>query len=194
MEVHMSKRKKSGAKAGKSEEGAENSRFLTISEAANAYGERSFDNYAQIRSVAEQLQAGLCKYLDGERKCVFLVPPQGAFQEHNYGSGAFSVSGKGFLPLEPISFGLGIRVTESGDFLRIVLQCRKEGERIEVQVEHNKTYELDLPIEEKDLEALLEGLYQHVLHWFKDRVERYDHGNYGTSDIGFDILRMDTKN
>ena len=176
------------------EQQTEISRFLTISKAANTYGERSFDNYAQIRSVAEQLQAGLCAYLDNARKCVFLVPPQGPFQEQNYGSGAFSVSGKGFLPLEPISFGLGIRVSETGDFLRVVLQCRKEGERIAVQVEHNKTYDLDLPITEQDLKVVLEGLYQHVLHWFTDRVERYDHGNYGTSDIGFDILRVDTKN
>jgi len=170
----------------------EKSRFLVLSQAANAYGERSFDNYAQIRSIAEQIQAGLCRYLDGERKCVFLVPPQGAFLEQNYGSAAFSVSGKGFLPLEPISFGLGVRVSETGDFLRIVLQCRKEGARIDVQVEHNKTYELDLPLKEEELAVVLEGLYQHILHWFTDRVERYDHGNYGTSDMGFDILRIDT--
>lgn len=168
------------------------SRFQIISEAANIYGERSFDNYAQIRSVAEQIQAGLCKYLDSERKCVFLVPPQGPFIEQNYGSAAFSVSGKGFLPLEPISFGLGVRVSVSGDFLRVVLQCRKEGDRIDLQVEHNKTYELDLPLTKKDMEAVLEGLYQYILHWFTDRVESYDYGNYGTSDIGFDILHIDT--
>ncbi len=180
------------AKRKKTKQKREKSRFLTISQAANTYGERSFDNYAQIRSVAEQVQAGLCAYLDGEKKCVFLVPPQGSFKEQNYGSGAFSVSGKGFLPLEPISFGLGVRVSETGDFLRIVLQCRKEGDRIDVQVEHNKTYELDLPLNDKDLKAVLEGLYQHILHWFTDRVERYDHGNYGTSDIGFDILRINS--
>lgn len=179
------------AKHEKTVEQTEKSRFLIISEAATAYGDRSFDNYAQIRSIAEQIQAGLCGYLDHERKCVFLVPPQGLFLEQNYGSAAFSVSGKGFLPLEPISFGLGIRVSETGDFLRVVLQCRKEGARIDVQVEHNKTYELDLPLKEKELNVVLEGLFQHTLHWFTDRTERYDHGNYGTSDIGFDIMRID---
>lgn len=189
----MAKRKKTDQKPGhKQGQKQEKSRFQIISEAANAYGERSFDNYAQIRSVAEQVQAGLCGYLDHDRKCVYLVPPQGPFIEQNYGSAAFSVSGKGFLPLEPISFGLGVRVSETGDFLRIVLQCRKEGDRIDVQVEHNKTYELDLPLNEHNLDAVLEGLYQHILHWFTDRVERYDHGNYGTSDIGFDVLRIDS--
>ncbi len=167
------------------------SRFQIVSEAANAYGERSFDNYAQIRSVAEQIQAGLCAYMGDKNKCVFLVPPQGPFIEKNYGSAAFSVSGKGFLPLEPISFGLGVRVSETGDFLRIVLQCRKEGDRIDVQVEHNQTYELSLPVKQAALNMVLEGLYLHVLRWFTDRVERYDFGNYGTTDIGFDILRID---
>ena len=184
----MSHRKKTTKESGKT---VGKSRFQIISDAANAYGERSFDNYAQIRSVAEQIQSGLCAYMGGKNKCVFLVPPQGPFIEKSYGSGAFSVSGKGFLPLEPISFGLGVRVSDAGDFLRIVLQCRKEGERIDVQVENNKTYELSLPVKQDALNIVLDGLYLHVLNWFTDRVERYDYGNYGSTDIGFDILRID---
>ena len=167
-------------------------RFQMISDAANQYGERSFNNYAQIRSVAEQVRDGLCEYLDSERKCVFLVPPQGAFISQNYGSAAFSVAGQGFLPLEPISFGLAVRVSESGDFMRIVLHCRKEGNHLYMQVEEDKTYDFDLPLNETELNACLEGLYQYLLHWFKDRVERYDHGNYGSSDIGFDIQRVES--
>jgi len=186
--AHSKTNKTSGKKPRKKRD---KSRFQVISDAANAYGERSFDNYAQIRSVAETIQAGLCAYMGGENKCVFLVPPQGPFIEKNYGSAAFSVSGKGFLPLEPISFGLGIRVSDTGDFLRIVLQCRKEGDRIDVQVENSQTYELSLPVKDDALNIVLEGLYHHVLSWFTDRVERYDFGNYGTTDIGFDILRID---
>ena len=174
--------------------GSKKTRFQLISDAANQYGERSFNNYAQIRSVAEQVRDGLCQYLDSERKCVFLVPPQGAFVSRNYGSAAFSVAGKGFLPLEPISFGLAVRVSESGDFMRMVLHCRKEGDHLYMQVEEDKTYDFDLPLNEKELIACLEGLYQYLLHWFKDRVERYDHGNYGSSDIGFDIQRVETTN
>jgi len=184
----MSKTKK----AGKAKKADENTRFQNISDAANKYGKRSFDNYAQIRSLAEKVRDGLCKYLDSERECVFLVPPQGPFVSQNYGSGAYSVSGKGFLPLEPISFGLGVRVSESGDFMRIVLHCRKEGENLYMQVEEDKTYDFELPLTDKELSACLEGLYQYLLHWFKDRVEKYDHGNYGTSDIGFDIQRVET--
>jgi len=167
------------------------SRFSMISEAANVYGARSFDNYAQIRSFAERLQAGLCAYMQHDKKCVFLVPPQGPFQSQNYGSRAFSVSGKGFLPLEPISFGLGIRVSDSGDFMRIVLHCRIEGARIFMQVEEKKAYDFSLPVQDEDIDVSKEVLFQHLLHWFTDRVERYDHGNYGSTDIGFDIQRVD---
>ena len=188
----MSKAPSKSKKSSKKKKTKKN-RFDLISDAANEYGKRSFDNYAQIRSVAEQMKNGLCAYLDSERECVFLVPPQGAFVSQNYGSAAFSVAGKGFLPLEPISFGLAVRVSESGDFMRMVLHCRKEGSHLYMQVEEDKTYDFDLPLNETELNACLEGLYQYLLHWFKDRVERYDHGNYGTSDIGFDIQRVETE-
>ena len=98
-----------------------------IAAAARIYGERSFDNYAQTRSIAENIRDGLCDYLDPDGKCVYLVPPQGAFGAQNYRSAAYSVAGKGFLPLEPISFGLAFRISGEGDYMRIVLTCRKEG-------------------------------------------------------------------
>jgi len=48
-----------------------------IAAAAKIYGARSFDNYVQIRSVAESIRDGLCAWLDNQKQCVFLVPPQG---------------------------------------------------------------------------------------------------------------------
>ena len=166
-------------------------RFEQLSAAANQYGERSFDNYAQIRSLAERVRDRLCAYLNGNQKCVFLVPPQGPFGSQNYGSGAFSVSGKGFLPLEPISFGLGVRISQSGDFMRIVLHCRKEGDKIYVQIEQDKNFEFDLPLMDTAIEDCLESLFQYLLHWFTDRTDQYDNGHYGSTDIGFDIQRVD---
>ncbi|MEE9271838.1 MAG: hypothetical protein V3U57_01005 [Robiginitomaculum sp.] len=177
-------KKKSGASA-------KQSRFKTLSVAADTYGARSFDNYVQIRSLAERMQARLCAYMQHDQKCVFLVPPQGLYGAENYGSGAYSVSGKGFLPLEPISFGLGIRISETGDFMRLVLNCRKEGNKIKLQIEDKHNYDFILPISDSDVDTCLEGLFQYLLHWFNDRVEHYDHGTYGTTDIGFDILRVD---
>jgi len=167
------------------------SRRDKLAKAAEVYGERSFDNYAQIRSVAEQIRNSLCKYLDNERQCVYLVPPQGPFSAQNYRSAAFSVSGKGFLPLEPISFGLAVNISGEGDYMRLVVTCRKEGHAMFVQVEDTPHYEADLPISEDSLQHMNENIYQHLLHWFSDRVRQYDEGHYGSSDIGFDILRIE---
>jgi len=163
-----------------------------IAEAARIYGERSFDNYAQIRSIAENIRDGLCAYLDPEDgPCVYLVPPQGGFSAQNYRSGAFSVTGKGVLPLEPISFGLAVRISGEGDYMRLVLTCRKEGDKMYVSIEQAENYELDLPASDENLSGLFESLYQHLLRWFEQRVETYDNGNYGSNEIGFNIYRVD---
>jgi len=162
-----------------------------IAEAARIYGERSFDNYAQIRSIAENIRDGLCEYLDPDGECVYLVPPQGAFSAQNYRSGAFSVTGKGFLPLEPISFGLAVRISGEGDYMRIVLTCRKEGDRMFISIEQAQQYELELPSSDEVLNGLFESLHQHLMRWFEERVETYDNGSYGSNEIGFNIYRVE---
>ena len=162
-----------------------------IAAAARIYGERSFDNYAQTRSIAENIRDGLCAYLDPAGPCVFLVPPQGPFAAQNYRSAAFSVSGNGFLPLEPISFGLAVRISGEGDYMRLVLTCRKEGERMYISIENSQKYEIDLPASDKDLDGLFESIYMHLLKWFEDRVETYDNGDYGSNEIGFNIYRVE---
>ncbi len=164
-------------------------KLQAIEKAAEIYGSRSFDNYAQIRSVAEHIRNSLCAFLDNEKECVFLVPPQGPFQAQNYQSAAFSVSGKGFLPLEPISFGLAVKVSTEGDYMRLVITCRKEGRRMFIMVENHASHTIDLPIDDHDRAAMCEALYDHLIGWFNERVENYDHGSYGSADIGFDIQR-----
>lgn len=169
---------------------SEDKTWLTkIEEAAEVYGLRSFDNYAQVRSVAEQVRDSLCKYLDPGEKCTFLVPPQGEFGPADYGSGAFSVSGKGFLPLEPISFGLAVKISSAGDFMRIVISARKEGDKLELRLEDGSKLNFELPVDEEELRLASQQLTKYVLGWFENRVDRYDNGVYGGTDIGFDIQR-----
>ncbi len=167
------------------------SRLTKIAAAAKIYGSRSFDNYAQIRSVAEQIRDGLCAWLDSDQKCVFLVPPQGPFTAQNYRSAAFSVTGKGFLPLEPISFGLAINISGDGDFMRLVLTCRKEGDKMFIHLDEGREADLMLPLQEKALIGFYESIYEHLMIWFEGRVDQYDNGSYGNNDIGFDIMRVD---
>jgi len=133
------------------------SRLSAIYEAAETYGIRSFDNYAQIRSVAETLRDLLCKWLHkGDERCVYLVPPEGPFEPQNYQSGAFSVSGTGYLPLQPISFGLAIRISEDKDFMRLKLHCQKEGELMKISIgKESRPIPLQLPLDETQLTPLL---------------------------------------
>lgn len=164
-------------------------RLIDLAKAAQIYGQRSFDNYAQVRSIAEQIRDGLCLWLDSTQKCVFLVPPQGPFKSENYGSAAFSVSGKGFLPLEPISFGLAVKISDDDDYMRLVMTARKEGDRMFLSLENGKMLALALPTRDAELSTIFEALYEHLFQWFTHRVDNYDNGDYGSNDIGFDIQR-----
>jgi len=168
-----------------------NTRLSKIWEAAEVYGARSFDNYAKIRSVAETVRDLLCMWLHtGEEPCVFLVPPEGPFQAENYQSGAFSVSGTGYLPLKPISFGLAIRISEDKDYMRLQLHCQKEGDLMKISIGKERPISVKLPLDETQLTPLFEQIYDHVLAFFQDSVAQYDEGDYGTSVIGFDIYRV----
>jgi len=168
-----------------------NTRLSKIWEAAEVYGARSFDNYAKIRSVAETVRDLLCTWLHtGEEPCVYLVPPEGPFQAENYQSGAFSVSGTGYLPLKPISFGLAIRISEDKDYMRLQLHCQKEGDLMKISIGKESPISVKLPLDETQLTPLFEQIYDHVLAFFRDSVAQYDEGDYGTSVIGFDIYRV----
>ena len=162
-----------------------------IAAAAKIYGDRSFDNYAQIRSVSEAIRDGLCAWLDDSKQCVYLVPPQGPFTAQNYRSAAYSVSGKGFLPLEPISFGLAINISGDGDYMRLVMTCRKEGAKMFIHMDEGREASLNLPVQDAELATFFERIYEHLLHWFEGRVDQYDNGSYGSNDMGFDIQRVD---
>lgn len=167
------------------------SRLSEIWEAAEVYGARSFDNYAKIRSVAETLRDLLCAWLhSGDEPCVYLVPPEGPFQAENYQSGAFSVSGKGYLPLKPISFGLAVRISEDKDYMRLQLHCQKEGDLMKISIGKESPISVKLPLDEAEMIPLFEQIHGHILAFFQNSVAKYDEGDYGTSVIGFDIYRV----
>lgn len=157
---------------------------------AETYGQRSFDNYAQIRSVAENIRDQLCAWLKADGPCVFLVPPEGRFSAQNYQSAAFSVAGQGYLPLKPISFGLAVLVSEDKDFMRIVITCRKEGDAMFIRLEKGDEIRLNLPVTDASFPPVLEAIYAYLTDFFQDRIDDYDNGRYGLQEIGFDIQRM----
>ena len=165
-------------------------RLGALFDVAQQYGQRSFENYARIRGLAETLRDGFCAWLSEQPDCVFLVPPEGRFSANNYQSAAFSVAGKGYLPLKPISFGLAVRVSPDKDFMRIVVTCRKEGDIMYVRLESGSEIEVSQPLNEDELQPLFDALYKHLMSFFQNQIDDYDHGRYGLQEIGFDIQRM----
>lgn len=170
---------------------SDRSRFDKLAESAERYGRLSLDNYAQIRSIAENLSAGFCRYMGGDGVCVHLVPPEGAWSPQPYQSGAFSVSGSGFLPLAPISFGLAVRVSHSGDWIRLALTCSKAGHDIDVVINDGPRFSLSLPISDREMYELYDHLHAHLVNWFDDQADRYEHGDYGSRDMGFEFVHSD---
>ena len=167
-------------------------RFDSLADAAERYGEYSLENYAVIRSVAENVSTGFCRFLGSDGKiCVHLVPPEGAWSPQPYRSGAFSVSGSGFLPLGPISFGLAVRVSRTGDWTRLVLTCTKKGHHVEIAIADGPVFDLDLPIGDADLQTVFLRLHDHLIRWFGDQADLYENGDYGGRAIGFDLVHSD---
>ena len=162
-------------------------KFDGLAASAARYGDAALHNYSQIRSLAEAISTGFCRYLGDKRKCVFLVPPKGAWAAQGFGSGAFSVSGKGFLPLEPISFGLGVRVSKTGDWTRLVITAAKQGPDLDVTIEGGRDYSFRLPVDEEQLQEFFGILYARLTDWFNEHADHFENGAYGGRDIGFDF-------
>lgn len=168
------------------------SRFDELADAAERYGVCSLDNYAVIRSVAENVSTGFCRFLgSGDKVCVHLVPPEGAWSPQPHRSGAFSVSGKGFLPLGAISFGLAVKVSRTGDWTRLVLSCAKKGHHVEIAIANGPVFDLELPLDESALTIVFERLQAHLIAWFNDQADLYENGDYGGRTIGFDLVHSD---
>jgi len=166
-------------------------RFDTLAIAAGRYGEASLENYALVRSLAEQISTGFCKYLGDKKKCVHLVPPEGPFSSMEYGSGAFSVSGQRFLPLGAIRFGLAVRVSQTGDWIRVVLSAEKEGPDLDVTVIGGRNFAFRLPIAEDRLQEFFALLFEHLTDWFNDQADHFANGVYGGGGMGFEFIHAD---
>lgn len=160
---------------------------------ADRYRMLSQENYDRIRMIAEELRAGFCAYLGAEGPpCVLLAPPSGPFEPRDYGDQAFSVPPKGFRPLGPISFGFAVRVSEPGDWLRLVLTCQKEGEFFSVRIAGGGAYTFELPLSKQNPREFYDMLKAHLIGWFERSVSEYEHGAYGERAIGFDFFEAET--
>ena len=164
------------------------SKHQDLLDTVEKYQSLAAENYTRIRNLADEIDRGMCAYMSSSTgDCVHLVPPMGQFEPKAYGEAAFSMPPRGFRPLGPIAFGLAIRVTPGTDWLRVTLECRKEGEDFIVQIVGGEEYRTQVPLADHDPEPLYKLIYRHVFDWFGDRIQRYVEGDYGTREIGFDF-------
>ncbi len=163
--------------------------FLTIT---RQYQTLVSENYTLIRTLADQISEGFEAYMGSTTgECAHLVPPGGAFKPRPYGDKALSIPSFGFRHLEPISFGLAIRVSPGTDWVRLILTCSKLGDKVTVEILGGGKYILSMPLDGNDTESFYEHIYDFVYDRFKDRIERYENGAYGSREIGFDFADMD---
>lgn len=164
------------------------SKHAQLLETVEKYQALAAENYSRIRKLAEEIDTGMCQFMNSSTgECVHLVPPMGQFEPKPYGDHAFSMPPRGFRPLGPIAFGLAIRVTPGTDWLRVTLECRKEGDDFIVQIIGGEEYKTHVPLADHDPNHLYELIYRHVFDWFDVRIDRYERGDYGTREIGFDF-------
>lgn len=165
------------------------SRADELSKVVTRYRMLSAENYVRIRTLAEAIRDGFCTYLGSEAPpCVLLAPPAGPFQPRDYGDAAFTAPPSGFQPLMPIAFGLIVRITAQGDWLRVVMRCAKEGETFRLSIVDGVDYTFKLPLAEGPPHDFFDALYAHVTDHFTRAIDSYEQGEYGDSAIGFDIM------
>ena len=163
-------------------------RYDTLIVLAARYRALAEENYARIRALAEALQSGFCAYLNSAAPpCVLLVPPAGPFEPRAYGDRAFSTPPTGFQALGPILFGLAVRVSETNDWIRVTMECAKEGENFTVSMHGGASHTFRLPLYDQDPSDFFAALYQHVSTVFSGAIDDYEHGRYGVREMGFDF-------
>ncbi|MBR9834692.1 MAG: hypothetical protein GYB42_05775 [Alphaproteobacteria bacterium] len=170
------------------------SRFETLVSTVSHYQRLAAENYTRVRSLADELRAGLCAYLESnDGICVRLVPPAGPFEPKDYGDHSFSIPPAGFRPLGPILFGLAIRVSHDADWMRVTMECQKIGETFVTRISGGEEYKLTIPLAEHDPEPFYQHIYDHVADWFQTQIDRYEAGDYGGREIGFDFSMPETE-
>lgn len=164
------------------------SRFHALIELVARHQAMATQNYDLIRGLGERLRAGFCEYLaatDGE--CVHLVPAFGPFEPRGYGDDAFSMPPRGFRPIVPVAFGLAVRLTREGDWLRVPLHCAKEGERFRIDIANSASLSVSTPSAGEEDQAVFEALHAWLADTFTSQIDRFEDGVYGGRDIGFDM-------
>jgi hypothetical protein len=164
------------------------SRHDRLVEVAEKYGAAAQANYSEVRNLSERLRAGFCAWLGAfDGTCVFLVPPIGPYETRAYGDLAFSMPPKGFKSLDPIAFGLAVRITRQGDWFRLPITCLRDGETMRLEIVDGPHLNIGHAATDVELEGIYATLLDHITGYFERGLDHFERGDYGGSDIGFAI-------
>jgi len=86
-------------------------------------------------------------------------------------------------------FGLAMRVSRGTDWMRVTMECQKIGETFVIRIAGGEEYTLSIPLAEHDPEPFYSHVHSHVVDWFQTQIDRYEAGDYGGREIGFDFSR-----
>lgn len=166
-------------------------RIDKIRAAAQAYGESSVRQQQLIAAFGKDLLAELAPYLHRGKHLVHGVTPKGDWiPGQDYVDAAFSYYDAGLLTLEPIDFGIAIRVDNVDDdgacWVRVVLTLSKVGDKILASIGENAKTTIPVHYSAADLRGVCEMIFVTVLKLFTTDVENARGGPYASSGaIGF---------
>ena len=68
---------------------------------------------------------------------------------------------------------------------------KEKGHHMEIAIANGPVFDIGLPVSDAELFDLFERLHAHLVRWFGDAADLFEHGDYGGQSIGFDFLHND---
>jgi hypothetical protein len=161
-------------------------RIGEIRAAAEEYGRRSIENMRLGEKLGREIMAAFDKYLLPSGGLVTGVPPTGDWRPEagDYRDAAFSYYQTPILTVRDTQFGMSVKIFDHL-WVRVVVNLRKEGERIGVFVEEGEATWIPVIYSPTDLNEICERLFQYVLGIYRGDVNVFVHGDERLMTIGF---------
>ena len=163
-------------------------KFDELRAAVHEYGEAAFQNLLRCRALASAVLDGFHQFEGCAPQNVVAVPATGPFDPGKaYGDEAFSFSSRQVIILEPVRFGLCLRVGTAEDagalWLRTVISAEITGDTFDVYVASQPLIRVPLDFEGA-LGPVFEAIHREFLHTFTLEVQEFNDQRFKTG-IGF---------
>jgi hypothetical protein len=163
-------------------------RIDEVRAAVEEYGKRSVENLRLGEKLGREIMAAFDKYLTPNGGLVTGVPPFGDWRDDvgDYHDAAFSYYHTPVLTVRETQFGMSVRIFDHLS-VRMVVNLRKEGDRIGVFVDDGDAIWLPANYAEADLQQICERLLSGLLGLYRGDVNVFVHGDERMLTIGFGV-------